>query len=80
MDTGNFTPVNNSRKRKKAGAPPADSHRFIDRISKETDKIRTDLGAALLHVKAGSLKELAACFVTIIGDTVLAALRPRPRR
>ena len=30
-----------------------------------------DLGAALLHVKAGSLKELAACFVTIMNDNVL---------
>ena len=26
----------------------------------------------MLHVKAGSLKELAVYFVTIIGDTVLA--------
>ena len=25
----------------------------------------------MLHVKAGSLKELAACFVTIMSDTVL---------
>ena len=29
------------------------------------------MGATLLHVKAGSLKELAACFVTIMSDTVL---------
>ena len=72
MDTGDFTPAANSRKRKKAGTPPpASGLRLIDCIAKETDKIRTDLGAALLHVKAGSLKELAACFVTIIGDNVL---------
>ena len=72
MDTGDFTPAANSRKRKKAGTPPpATGLRLIDRIAKETDKIRNDLGAALLHVKAGSLKELAACFVTIIGDNVL---------
>ena len=72
MDTGDFTPAVNTRKRKKAGTPPpASGLRLIDRIAKETDKIRTDMGAALLHVKAGSLKELAACFVTIISDNVL---------
>ena len=32
------------------------------------------MGATLLHVKAGSLKELAACFVTIMSDTVLGGL------
>ena len=72
MDTGDLTPAGNSRKRKKAGTPPpANGLRLIDRIAKETDKIRTDLGAALLHVKAGSLKELTACFVTIMSDNVL---------
>ena len=72
MDTADFTPAVNSRKRRKAGTPPpATGLRLIDRISKETDKIRTDMGAALLHVKFGSLKELAACFVTVINDNVL---------
>ena len=71
MDTGTFTPVTNCKKRKKAGTPPADCHRFIDCISRDTDKIRSDIGAALLHVKAGSLKELAACVVTILSDTIL---------
>ena len=74
MDTGDFTPVlNGGRKRKKANTPPAtNGMRMIDRISKETNKFRTDLGAALLNVKTGSLKELSNFIVTIIGENVLA--------
>ena len=80
MNTGDFTPEGNSRKRKKAGTPPpANGLRLIDRIAKETGKIRTDLGAALLHVKNGSLKELATCFVTIMSDMYWGASRLRPR-
>ena len=73
MDTSDFTPVVRQRKRPRAGTPPQDGIRLIDKISNDMIETKNKIGAAVLNIKTTSLKELAGSVNTILNDIIVKA-------
>ena len=73
MDTSDFTPAVGQRKRPRAGTPPQDGIRLIDKISNDMIETKNKIGAAVLNIKTTSLKELAGSVNTILNDIIVKA-------
>ena len=75
MDTSDFTPVTGQcNKRPRAGTPPQDGIRLIDKVSKDMIETRNKIGAAVLNIKTTSLKELAGSVNTFFNNIIVKAL------
>ena len=74
MDTSDFTPAGGQRRKQaRAGTPPQDTVRMIDKISNDMVETKNLIGAAVLNIKTTSIKELAGSIKILFNDIIVKA-------